>query len=346
MKNFVLYNEELLKEGNMVYSKIISTGAYTPQRVVKNDELSKIVETSDEWITSRTGIKQRRISSGEKTYQIAAKAATEAIKNAGIEKEEIDMIILATITPDFFMPSTANLVQAELGLNDIPSFDVTAGCTGFIYALQIADQFIKSEQSKIILVIGVEVLSKVIDWSDRNICVLFGDGAGAVILKGSNQEGIICTYTGSQGDLKEFLNLPAVPLENPFLHIPNNNGKPSNISMNGKEVFQFAIRIIIRSISQVLNKSNLSMDDIDYIVPHQANIRIIDYVVRKLKIEREKFIINLDRFGNTSSASIPLALDEAHKKKIFCPGNRVIMVAFGGGLTWGAALLNWTIAVK
>ena len=327
----------------MVYSKIISTGAYTPQRVVKNDELSKIVETSDEWITSRTGIKQRRISSGEKTYQIAAKAATEAIKNAGIAKEEIDMIILATITPDFFMPSTANLVQAELGLDDIPSFDVTAGCTGFIYALQIADQFIKSEQSKIILVIGVEVLSKVIDWSDRNTCVLFGDGAGAVILKGSNQEGIICTYTGSQGDLKEFITLPAVPLKNPFLHIPNNNGKPSNISMNGKEVFQFAIRIIIKSISQVLNKSHLSMDDIDYIVPHQANIRIIDYVARKLKIEREKFIINLDRFGNTSSASIPLALDEAHKKKIFCPGNRVIMVAFGGGLTWGAALLNWTM---
>ena len=327
----------------MVYSKIIGTGAYAPQRVVKNDELSRMVETNDEWITSRTGIKQRRISSGEKTYQIAAKAATEAIKNAGIDKEEIDMIILATITPDFFMPSTANLVQAELGLDDIPNFDVTAGCTGFIYALQIADQFIKSKQSKTILVIGAEVLSKVIDWSDRNTCVLFGDGAGAVILKGSNQEGIICTYTGSQGDLKESLTLPAVPLKNPFLSQQNNNGKPSNISMNGKEVFQFAIRIMIKSISQVLNKSDLSMDDIDYIVPHQANIRIIDYVARKLKIDREKFIINLDRFGNTSSASIPLALDEAHKKKIFCPGNRIIMVAFGGGLTWGAVLLNWTM---
>jgi len=325
----------------MVYSKIISTGAYVPQRIVKNDELSKMVETNDEWITSRTGIKERRISSGEKTYQIAAKAAKKAIKNAGIDKEEIDMIILATITPDFFMPSTANLVQAELGLDDIPSFDITAGCTGFVYGLQIADQFIKSKQSKTILVIGVEVLSKVIDWSDRNTCVLFGDGAGAVILKSSNQEGIVCTYTGSQGDLQERLTLPAVPLKNPFLHIPNNNGRPSNISMNGKEIFQFATRIMIKSISQVLNKSNLSMDDIDYIVPHQANIRIIDYVARTLKIEREKFIINLDRFGNTSSASIPLALDEAHKKKMFCPGNRIIMVAFGGGLTWGAALLNW-----
>ena len=327
----------------MIYSKIISTGAYVPQRIVKNDELTKMVETNDEWITSRTGIKQRRISSGEKTYQMAAKAAKEAIENAGIEKEEIDMIVLATISPDFFMPSTANLVQAELGLDDIPSFDVTAGCTGFVYALQIADQFIKSKQSKTILVIGVEVLSKVVDWSDRNTCVLFGDGAGAVILKSSSQEGIICTYTGSQGDLKELLTLPAVPLKNPFLDVPNNNGRPSNISMNGKEIFQFAIRIMIKSISQVLNKSNLSIDDIDYIVPHQANIRIIDYVARKLKVERGKFIINLDHFGNTSSASVPLALDEAYKKKTFRPGDRIIMVAFGGGLTWGSALLNWTI---
>ena len=327
----------------MIYSKIISTGAYVPRRIVRNDELSKIVDTNDEWITSRTGIKQRRISSGEKTYQMAAKAAKEAIENAGIAKEEIDMIILATITPDFFMPSTANLVQAELGLDDIPSFDITAGCTGFVYGLQVADQFIKSKQSKTILLIGVEVLSKVIDWSDRNTCVLFGDGAGAVILKSSSQEGIICTYTGSQGDLKGLITLPAVPLKNPFLHIPNNNGRPSNISMDGKEIFQFAIRIMIKSISQVLNKSNLSIDEIDYIVPHQANIRIIDYVARKLKVERKKFIINLDRFGNTSSASVPLALDEAHKKKMFCPGDRIIMVAFGGGLTWGSALLNWTI---
>lgn len=327
----------------MIYSKIISTGAYVPQRIVKNDELSKMVETNDEWITSRTGIKQRRISSGEKTYQMAAKAAREAIENAGIEKEEIDLIILATISPDFFMPSTANLVQAELGLDDIPSFDVTAGCTGFVYGLHIADQFIKSKQSKIILVIGVEVLSKVIDWSDRNTCVLFGDGAGAVILKSSSQGGIICTYTGSQGDLKELLTLPAVPLKNPFFHIPNNDGRPSIISMNGKEIFQFATRIMIKSISHVINKSNLSIDDIDYIIPHQANIRIIDYVARKLKVERKKFIINLDHFGNTSAASVPLALDEAHKKKMFCPGDRIIMVAFGGGLTWGSALVNWTI---
>jgi 3-oxoacyl-[acyl-carrier-protein] synthase-3 len=344
MRNFIFYKWRTI-EGryNMVYSKIIGTGAYVPARIVKNDELSKMVETNDEWITSRTGIKQRRISSGEKTYQLAVKAAEEAIENAGIDKKEIDMIILATITPDFFTPSTASLVQAELGLKDITSFDISAGCTGFVYGLQIADQFIKSKQSKTILVIGAEILSKVTNWSDRNTCVLFGDGAGAAILQNSDQEGIICTYTGSQGDLQEFITLPAVPLKNPFLHIQNSNGRPSNLSMNGKEIFKFATRIMIKSISHVLNKSNLSMDDIDYIIPHQANIRIIDYVSQKLKVEREKFITNLDRFGNTSAASIPIALNEAHKKKIFSPGNLVIMVAFGGGLTWGAVLLNWII---
>jgi len=327
----------------MIYSKIIGLGSYVPSQIVKNDELSKIVETSDEWITTRTGIKERRISSGEKTSQLALKAAKESIKDAGIKKEEIDMIVLATITPDFFTPSTASLVQSELGLTDVPSFDISAGCTGFVYGLQIADQFIKSKQCKTILVIGAETLSKVTNWEDRNTCVLFGDGAGAAIVQRSDQEGIICTYTGSQGDLQGHLTLPAVPLKNPFFEYQENNGNHSQLSMNGKEIFKFATRIMIKSISHVLDKSNLSIDNIDYIIPHQANIRIIDYVSQKLKVEKEKFIINLDRFGNTSAASIPLAMDEAHKNNIFRPGNKIIMVAFGGGLTWGAVLLNWTI---
>ena len=327
----------------MIYSKIIGLGSYVPSQIVKNDELSKIVETSDEWITTRTGIKERRISSGEKTSQLALKAAKESIKDAGIKKEEIDMIVLATITPDFFTPSTASLVQSELGLTDVPSFDISAGCTGFVYGLQIADQFIKSKQCKTILVIGAETLSKVTNWEDRNTCVLFGDGAGAAIVQRSDQEGIICTYTGSQGDLQGHLTLPAVPLKNPFLEHQEDNGNHSHIFMNGKEIFKFATRIMIKSIQHVLRQSNYSIDDIDYIIPHQANIRIIDYVSQKLKVEKEKFIINLDRFGNTSAASIPLAMDEAHKNNIFRPGNKIIMVAFGGGLTWGAVLLNWTI---
>ena len=327
----------------MVYSKIIGLGSYAPLQIIENDELSKIVETNDEWITTRTGIKQRRISSGEKTSQMAINAAQAAIENAAIEKEEIDMIIFATITPDFFTPSTGSIVQAELGLKDIPSFDISAGCTGFVYGLQIADQFIKSKQCKTILVIGAEALSKVTNWADRNTCVLFGDGAGAAILQSSDQEGIICTYTGSQGDLEGHLTLPAVPLKNPFFEYQENNGNHSHLSMNGKEIFKFATRIMIKSILHILNKSNLSMEDIDYIIPHQANVRIIDYVSQKLKIKREKFIINLDRFGNTSAASIPLAMDEAYRKNIIRPGNKIIMVAFGGGLTWGAVLVNWTI---
>ena len=327
----------------MIYSKIIGLGSYVPSQIVKNDELSKIVETNDEWITTRTGIKERRISTGEKTSQLALKAAKESITAAGIEKEEIDMVVLATITPDFFTPSTASLVQSELGLTDIPSFDISAGCTGFIYGLQIADQFIKSKQCKTVLVIGAEALSKVTNWEHRNTCVLFGDGAGAAILQSSDKKGIISTYTGSQGDLQGHLTLPAVPLKNPFFEYQENNGIHSYLSMNGKEIFKFATKIMIKSISHVLDKSNLSMEDIDYVVPHQANIRIIDYVSQKLKMERGKFIINLDRFGNTSAASIPLAMDEAYKKNTFRPGDKIIMVAFGGGLTWGAVLVNWTI---
>ena len=327
----------------MLYSNIIGLGSYSPSQIIKNDALSEIVDTSDEWIRTRTGIKQRRITAGEKTSQMALKAAKAAIKDAGIKKEEIDLIIFSTITPDFFTPSTASIVQAELGLIDIPSFDISAGCTGFIYGLQIADQFIKSKQCETTLVIGAEALSKVTNWSDRNTCVLFGDGAGAAILQSDEREGIISTYTGSQGDLEGYLTLPAVPVRNPFLKHQENNGHQSHIYMNGKEIFKFATRIMIRSITRVLDQSNYSIDDSDYIIPHQANIRIIDYVSQKLKIDKERFIVNLDRFGNTSAASIPLAMDEAYKNHRFCPGDKIIMVAFGGGLTWGAALANWTM---
>ena len=327
----------------MLYSKIIGLGSYYPSQIVNNSTLSQIVDTNDEWITTRTGIKQRRISSGENTSQMALIAAKKAIHDAAITKEEIDMVILSTITPDFFTPSTASLIQAELGLIDTPSFDISAGCTGFIYCVQIADQFIKSGQCKTILVIGAEVLSKVTNWSDRNTCVLFGDGAGAAILKGDEKEGIISTYTGSQGDLQGHLTLPAVPVCNPFLKYQENNRHQSHIYMNGKEIFKFATRIMIKSINRVLEQSDYSIDDIDYIIPHQANIRIIDYVSQKLKVDKERFIVNLDQFGNTSAASVPLAMDEAYRNQRFCKGDKIIMVAFGGGLTWGAVLVNWII---
>jgi 3-oxoacyl-[acyl-carrier-protein] synthase-3 len=327
----------------MVYSELIGIGGYVPERTVTNDELESIVDTSDQWITARTGIKERRISTGEKTSQIALQAAKRAIEQAKIKPAEIDLIILATITPDFFTPSTASMLQSKLGIRDIPSFDVSAGCTGFIYGLQIADTFIKSGQSKCVLIVGAEVLSKVLDWNDRNTCVLFGDGAGAAILKKSKKAGIVSTYTGSQGDLEEFLTLPAVSVKNPFIKeqlITNNH---SYIFMNGKEIFKFATNIMYKSIEKVLVENGLMINEIDYIVPHQANYRIIDNVAKKLKVSPDKFYKNMDHFGNTSAASIPLALDEMIQKKMINAGSRIIMVGFGGGLTWGAILLDWTM---
>ena len=327
----------------MVYSELIGIGGYVPERTVTNDELESIVDTSDQWITARTGIKERRISTGEKTSQIALQAAKRAIEQAKIKPAEIDLIILATITPDFFTPSTASMLQSKLGIRDIPSFDVSAGCTGFIYGLQIADTFIKSGQSKCVLIVGAEVLSKVLDWNDRNTCVLFGDGAGAAILKKSKKAGIVSTYTGSQGDLEEFLTLPAVSVKNPFIKeqlITNNH---SYIFMNGKEIFKFATNIMYKSIEKVLVENGLMINEIDYIVPHQANYRIIDNVAKKLKVSPEKFYKNMEHFGNTSAASIPLALDEMIQKKMINAGSRIIMVGFGGGLTWGAILLDWTM---
>ena len=327
----------------MYYSEIVGVGGYVPEKTITNQELQSIVDTTDQWITIRTGIAERRISTGENTTHLALKAAHGAIKQAGIALDEIDLIILATITPDFFTPSTASLVQGELGLKDIPSFDISAGCTGFIYGLQIADQFIKSGQSKCILVIGAELLSKVLDWDNRNTCVLFGDGAGAVLLKKSKRKGIISTYTGSQGDLDGLLTLPAVFLKNPFLRRQSTLEYQSFIFMNGKEIFKFATHIMLKSIHKILEDNKLTIDDIDYIVPHQANYRIIDYVAKKLNVPLDKFYKNMDHFGNTSAASIPLALDEMIDKEIIRDGDRIIMVGFGGGLTWGSILLNWTM---
>ena len=326
----------------MNYSEITGVGSYVPEKMVSNEDLEAFVDTTNQWITTRTGIVQRRVSTGEKTAQIAVKAAVKAIKHAAIDIEEIDLVILATITPDFFTPSTANLVQAELKLKDITSFDISAGCTGFIYGIQIADQFIRSGKSCCALVIGAEILSKVVNWQDRNTCVLFGDGAGAIILKRSNKEGILYSYTGSSGDLEGLLTVPAMPLKNPFCTDSSTLDHPSYIYMNGKEIFKFATNIMLQCIEKVLKENKLSIDDIDFIIPHQANYRIIDYVAKKIKSIPGQFYKNLDRFGNTSAASIPLALDEMIAKKMLQKGNRIIMVGFGGGLTWGSILLNWT----
>lgn len=321
--------------------EIIGTGSYVPERIVTNDELSNIVETSDEWIATRTGIRERRISLGENTSDLAAKAALAALKNAKLDAKDIELIIVATTSPDSYVPSTACIVQELIGAANAVCFDISAACTGFIFALNTAMQYIKTGEYKNAVVIGAEVLSKIMNWEDRNTCVLFGDGAGAAVLR-AGEEGIIKTYMASDGVKgREFLHCFAAQIKNPFIN--NSADMDDKITMSGKEVFKFAVRVMASSIENVLEASQNSIDDIDYIVPHQANIRIIEFVAKKLKIDMNKFFINLSKYGNTSGASIPLALDEMNKEGILKKGNKVIFVGFGGGLTWGSVLVKWTI---
>lgn len=319
--------------------KVIGTGRYVPENIVTNDDLSKIVDTNNEWIKSRTGIRERRISKEENTSELAAKAGRKALESSKLKPEDIELIIVSTATPDNFTPSTACMVQEKLGAINATCFDISAACTGFIYAVGIASQFIKTGQSKNALVIGAEVLSKIIDWEDRSTCVLFGDGAGAVVLERSEEIGLISQYTGSDGSGGKFLECGTVPLKNPYSKTDINF--KSNLSMEGREVFKFAINAMIHSIGKVLKDTQYTLDDIDYIVPHQANLRIIDFVAKKLKLDKDKFYINLDRYGNTSGASIPIALDEMNEKGLLEKGDKIIIVGFGGGLTFGAHLIKW-----
>ncbi|MCY6485284.1 ketoacyl-ACP synthase III [Clostridium aestuarii] len=319
--------------------KIVGTGSYAPSNIISNEDMSKVVDTNDEWIKSRTGIRERRISKEENTSQLSIEAAKRALDSANLKPEDVDLIVLATLTPDCFIPSTACLVQKEIKAVNATCFDISAACTGFIYALNIASQFIKTGQHKTALVIGAEVLSKVVDWKDRNTCVLFGDGAGAAILQRSNEKGIISEYTGSDGSKGEHLECDAIPLRS-FL-VEEEEVTSNFVSMNGREIFKFATHVMVECINKVLQDAECSLDDIKYIIPHQANMRIIEYVCKKLKIDKEKFFINLDRYGNTSGASIAIALDEAAQQGLFNKGDKIILVGFGGGLTYGAQLIQW-----
>lgn len=319
--------------------KIIGTGSYVPENIVTNNDIAQFVDTNDQWISERTGIKERRISKDENTSTIAIKAAKMALQNSNIKPEELDLIVLATATQDNFFPSTACLVQNELGAMNATCFDISAACTGFIYGINIATQFIKTGQSKTALVIGAEVLSKIMDWSDRNTCVLFGDAAGAAILQKSDEKGIISIFTGSDGSGGEALKCAAMPLNNIF------NGREevnkNKITMNGREIFKFATKIMKHCIGEVLENTEYSLEDIKYIVPHQANTRIIEYTAKKLNLDISKFYVNLDKYGNTSGASIPVALDEMAQKGLLNKGDKIILVGFGGGLTYGAELIEW-----
>lgn len=319
--------------------EIIGTGSSIPELKVSNDELARFVDTSDEWISERTGIKERRISTGENTTELAVQAAQKALVNAGIPAEELDLIIVATVTPDNFFPSTACLVQARIGARKAMSFDISAACTGFIYSLSIAGKFLRSGTHKTALVIGVEVLSKITDWDDRSTCVLFADGAGAAVLQ-RGEEGIISEVTESDGNGAENLSCPAMPLKNKFM--PEADCPPNFISMNGREIYKFAVKVIPECILRVLENTGYSLEDIKHIIPHQANVRILEAAAKKLDIDKEKFYVNIHKYGNTSGASIPLALDEMAREGLLEPGDLIIIVGFGAGLTYGAQLIRWT----
>ena len=319
--------------------KIIGTGSYAPLNVVTNDDLSKIMDTSDEWIYSRTGIRERKISLTENTSDLSTVASIRALENAAIKAEDIDLIIVATCTPDNFIPSTACIVQANIGAINATCYDISAACSGFIYGLDIATQYIKTGRFKTALVIGAETLSKVINWEDRATCVLFGDGAGAAILKTSEDKGIISIYTGSDGVRGDVLKCEANPLINPYTSLESTYNK--FVTMDGGEIFKFAVKVIEKSIEEVLKNTEYSLEDIKYIVPHQANQRIIAYCSKKLNLDQDKFYMNLDIYGNTSAASIPIAFDELVSKNLLNKGDKLIFVGFGGGVTWGAALINY-----
>ncbi|MDT8716256.1 ketoacyl-ACP synthase III [Clostridium sp. 19966] len=320
---------------------ILGTGRYVPERIVTNDDLSKIVDTSDEWISSRTGIKERRVSTKESNAEMAYYAALQALKEADINNEDLELIIVATITPDTYTPSTACIVQKLLEAHRAVAFDVNAACSGFIYSLSIAKQFISAGIYKNALIIGSELLSKIVDWSDRNTCVLFGDGAGAAVLGSSEKKGIYDVILGADGSKGDSLICDAIPLSNAFTDEAKEVNKGSFVKMEGREVFKFATSKIIESIQILLEKYSVSIEEIAYIIPHQANYRIIDFAAKKLNVDISKFYIDLDKYGNTSSASIPIALDEMNKKSMLKKNDKIIMVGFGGGLTYGATLVEW-----
>lgn len=325
----------------MVYTKIISTGSYAPNNIVTNDDLSKIVETDDQWISSRTGIRERRISLGENTSALAAKAGLDAINNAGLTPMDIDLLIVATTTPDSFTPSTACIVQDIIGAKKAYAFDVSAACSGFIYALSVADKIMRAGEEVNALVIGAETLSRIVNWSDRSTCVLFGDGAGAVVLKKTEEKGIISSVLGSDGTLgRSSLTCGEFVPKNPYIQ----NEKEEDdiyINMDGKEIFRFAVNKIPQAVNEVLEKAETSLDEVKLIFPHQANLRIVDAAAKKLDLPKEKFYVNLNKYGNTSAASIPLALDEANKNGLLHQGDKLVLVGFGGGLTWGSVFLQW-----
>ena len=319
-----------------MYSRIIGTGGYLPEKILTNHDLEKMVDTSDEWIFSRSGIRERHIvAENETTSDLAFQAARRAIEMAGVDSQSIDLIIVATTTPDFVFPSTACILQEKLGIKSGgPAFDIQAVCSGFVYALATADQFIRSGQSKCALVVGAETFSRIMDWTDRGTCVLFGDGAGAVVLQASEKPGIISTHLHADGSYGHLLAVPA------SLSGGKVQGKPF-VMMDGTGVFKFAVGVLDSIVEETLAANGMQKSDITWLVPHQANIRIIQATAKKLGMSMDNVVVTVDKHGNTSAASIPLALDVAVRDGRIKAGDTILMEGVGGGFTWGSALVTW-----
>ncbi len=323
-----------------IYARIAGTGSYLPQQVVTNDDLVKRgVETSDEWIASRTGIRQRHVAAaGELTSDLALQASLRALDAAGVSADEIDLIVVGTTTPDLIFPSTATILQHKLGVAGCPAFDVNAAWSGFIYALTVADKFIRSGAAKTALVVGAETLTRMLDWNDRNTCVLFGDGAGAVVLKADGETGILSTHMHADGSKKDLLWNPVGVSAGFEVGEPNAGVR---VKMAGNDVFKYAVKALDAVVDEALVANGLDKADLDWLVPHQANLRIIEATAKRLEMPMDRVIVTVDRHGNTSSGSVPLALDEAVRSGKIQRGQRVLLEAFGGGFAWGSALLRY-----
>ncbi|MBO9881386.1 beta-ketoacyl-ACP synthase III [Xanthomonas sp. D-109] len=323
-----------------IYSRIAGTGSYLPEKVLTNDDLSHMVDTSDEWIRSRTGIRERHIAApGQTAGDLGYEAALKAIEAAGIDAAELDMIVVGTTTPDLIFPSTACLIQARLGVVGCPAMDVNAACSGFVYALSVADKFIRSGDAKNVLVIGTETLSRIVDWTERTTCVLFGDGAGAVVLRADEDTGILSTHLHADGSKKELLWNPVGIATG----LGDGTGDPAagGIQMKGSEVFKYAVKALDAVVDETLEANGLDKHDLDWLIPHQANLRIIEATAKRLELPMEQVVVTVDIHGNTSSASVPMALDVAVRSGRVQRGQLLLLEAFGGGFTWGSALLRY-----
>ncbi len=322
----------------MKYTRIAGTGGFLPKKVLTNHDLEKMVDTSDEWIVDRTGIRKRHIAAeNETTCDLAEQAARRAMDAAGKEAHDIDLIIVATTTPDQVFPSTACLLQQRLGIHGCAAFDVQAVCTGFVYALGIADNFVKTGAARCALIVGAETLSRIIDWSDRDTCVLFGDGAGAVVVEASSEPGVISSHLHADGKYAELLQVP-VGISSGLAQLADTG---AFVEMRGNEVFKMAVTTLGRIVDETLGHNGMNKSDIDWLIPHQANIRIIKATARKLRMPMDRVVVTVDEHGNTSAASVPLALDEAVRDGRIKRGETLLLEAFGGGFTWGSVLLKY-----